>query len=69
MGMLVDGVWKDVWYNTKENQDVSSGLRRSFAIGSHRMAAPGQAVRADLLHSRADIIFIFPWPAHGPTEH
>ena len=33
MGMLVDGVWKDVWYNTKESKGVSSVPNRSFATG------------------------------------
>ena len=40
MGILVDGQWRDEWYDTKKAAAPSSGRRARFATGSPPMAAP-----------------------------
>ena len=65
MGQLVDGVWHDVWYDTK-----ASGGRfvRSTAKFRNWITPDGSPVQAAKAASRpkpAGIIFMCPMPAPG----
>jgi glutathionyl-hydroquinone reductase len=68
MGQLVDGVWHDVWYDTKASGGAfvrkDAGFR-NWVTG--RMAARGQRARAGSRPKPGAITFTSPTPAHGRT--
>jgi putative glutathione S-transferase len=67
MGQLVDGVWQDVWYDTK-----STGGRFKRSVSAFRNwltadGAPARAAKAALRLRKIVIIFMFLSPARGRT--
>jgi hypothetical protein len=51
----------------KKPVDALCGDRLISGIGSQQMVAPAQLVMADLKLRLGAIIFMFRWPALGPT--
>jgi hypothetical protein len=45
MGILIDGVWKDQWYDTSTGGRFVAG-NRAIIIGSHQMARPDWQAKA-----------------------
>jgi hypothetical protein len=59
MGQLVDGVWQDVWYDTKSTGGRFSALFRPSVTGSPPMARPAQLAKAALRPKKTVILLCF----------
>lgn len=67
MGQLVDGVWQDVWYDTKSPVDASSALFRPSVTGLPPMVLPARVAKVALRPRKIVITSMFPSPARGRT--
>jgi hypothetical protein len=67
MGQLVDGVWQDVWYDTKS---TGGRFRRSVSVFRNWLTAdgaPGPGGEGVLRLRKTVITSMFPSPARGHT--
>ena len=68
MGMLVDGVWRDEWYDAKSTGGRFVRKESAFRNWVTPTVLPGQAGSAASERSEAAIISTCRSPAREPTE-
>ena len=68
MGLLVDGVWQDRWYDTGKLAGGSSALKASSATGSPRTEALGRPALAASPPNPIATTSMSLSPARGRTE-
>ncbi|VEA70284.1 Uncharacterised protein [Serratia rubidaea] len=67
MGQLVDGVWQDVWYDTKSTGGRFKRSTSSFATGSPLTDSPANTATAALMQKKIATTCTYPSPARGRT--
>jgi putative glutathione S-transferase len=67
MGQLVDGVWQDVWYDTKSTGGRSKRSVSAFRNWLTADGAPGPSGEGALRPRKTVIISTFHSPARGRT--
>ena len=69
MGMLVDGVWKDVWYDTKKSNGHFKRESSSFRNWVTADGSAGPTGEAGFIAKKIVITSMFRWPAPGHIAH
>lgn len=64
MGMLVDGVWQDIWYDTTSTGGRFERKASAFRNWVTPDGSPGPTGTGGFL---AAITFMSAWPVHGRT--
>lgn len=67
MGLLVDGVWRDNWYDTDKSDGRFERFESTFATGSRRTARRARMAAAVSRPSPADTISMSQTPVLGRT--
>ena len=66
MGLLVDGIWHEDWYDTEKSGGRFERFESTFRIGSPPTAGPALVAEAAFGRKRAAIICMWRIPAPGP---
>ncbi len=65
MGLLIDGVWRDQWYDTKATGGAFVRSNASFRNWITADGRPGQSGAGGYVAESGAIICMFRWPVRG----
>ncbi|GIS66740.1 MAG: hypothetical protein CM1200mP5_5240 [Candidatus Pelagibacterales bacterium] len=69
MGLLIEGIWHDQWYDTEKNKGEFVRSNSQFRTGLQKMVLPVPVVKKVLQQKLIVIIFTFPSPVPGHIGH